>query len=293
MKYIEEFKEELIRQDKSQNTISGYERDLKDFKIFFQEKAGKEFYPEEIIALDIQEYRSYLLNIKKQDAGTINHKLTAMGQYFKFLVAENIMRENPAAAVKKIKVLAPTLPGSLDKNIVYRLRREFHREGNKRDICIFELIYNTGVRVSELVNIDLDDFDITDRKGELDIRAGKGMRARILPLNKDARNAILNYLHVRPKSSWNKLLLGERGPLQRQAINKIIKKYKDRAGLGEYKIAPHTFRHQFAYDLLDSGEDIVTAAELLGHSDINVTRRYSLPTKQDKQDAVEKLVLSR
>ena len=120
----------------------------------------------------------------------------------------------------------------------------------------------------------------------------RSQKHRTIPLNSDARKAIADYLEVRANTKndpeRNKLFQGERGNLNRQAINKIIKKYSVRAGFTQ-SIHPHSLRHQLGRDLIRSGTDLTSVAEILGHSDINVTRRYTLPTEEEKANALENL----
>ncbi|NMB42318.1 MAG: tyrosine-type recombinase/integrase [Firmicutes bacterium] len=288
MDYIKEFKDELSKQDMSKNTINNYARTAQDFFSFMKTIIGEEILPKDITEIDIREYRSYLLNVKKQNPGTINNKLSGLIKYCNFLKGIKILGSNPARAVNKIKIQNHQVsPKTLHKNDLYKLRRTFHKENKLRDIAIFELLYNTGVRVSELCNIELDDIAISDQKGTLVIREGKGSKFRTVPLNLNARNAIKAYLEIRPTTANAKLLLGERGSLGREAVFRIIKKYADLAGLEE--VSPHTLRHQFCKNLLDSGVDIVTVASLAGHSNINTTAIYTQPTEKEKAQALEKL----
>lgn len=288
MGYLKEFKSELIKQDLSKNTINNYVRTVQGFFSFMKAIIGGGIFPKDITEIDIREYRTYLLNVKKQNPGTINNKLSGLTKYCNFLEGIKVLNSNPARSVNKIKIQNHQVsPKTLHKNDLYKLRRTFHKENNLRDIAIFELLYNTGVRVSELCNIELDDVAISDRKGTLVIRKGKGSKYRTIPLNINARNAVSSYLGIRPIATNAKLLLGERGSLGREAVFRIIKKYADLAGLDE--VSPHTLRHQFCKNLLDGGVDIVTVASLAGHSNINTTAIYTQPTEEEKALALEKL----
>lgn len=300
-KTILDFKEQMKKEDLSQATINSYVINVELYKKYMEEKMGY-FSPGEILDMDIKEYKSFLLNVKKEKPGTINKKLITLSKYCEFLVNERILEKNPAAGVGKIKIQKiKSSPKVLSKNDLFRFKREFYKENNLRDIAIFEILYNTGIRVSELCDIEYyqeesqnqkSDFNLSDRKGELTIRSGKGSKHRSVPLNVDARKAISDYLEVRPDTraipERNKLIQGERGNLNRQAINKIIKKYSNRAGF-ENSIHPHSLRHQLGRDLIRNGSDIISVAEILGHSDINTTRRYTLPTEEEKINALENL----
>lgn len=284
---IEEFKNELIRlSNYSDNTIEAYIRAVKDFEQFIVSAAGSEFHPGEIIELDVKEYKNYLLNIRKQAPNTINQKLSGLSSYFNFCMTKGIVKNNPAAAIKKVAVQnKKTAPEVLEKNEFYRYKREVYKENNKMHITIFELLYNTGIRVSELCNIELDDIEMSERKGLLKVRSGKGEKYREIPLNSDARKAIMEYLDVRPYTESKRLIIGERGPIGRTGVFKIIRKYSNASGI---KAHPHTLRHQFCHDLLEH-EPISTVAEFAGHSDINTTYRYTIATKKEKHAAIERL----
>ncbi len=288
MKYIEDFKNELIKQEKSSNTINNYVRAILDYSIFIKSTTGEDIDPKDMIELDIREYKSYLLNVAKQDPKTINNKLSGLTKFCDFLMAIGILNSNPVKVVNKIKIQnSQTAPKTLSKNDLYKLRREFHKSSNPRDIAIFELLYNTGIRVSELCNTELDDIEISDRKGTLIIREGKGSKYRSIPLNTNVRNAVSDYLKVRPLTTNKRLLQGQRGSLKREAVFRLIQKYAQLAKVEE--VSPHTLRHQFCKELLNSGTDIVTVANLAGHSNVNTTAIYTQPTEEEKASALERL----
>lgn len=289
MDYIQQFKDELIRQDKSPNTVNNYIRSIEDYASFIKGSTGEEFNPKDMIEIDIKEYKSYLLNQLKQKPTAINNKLSGLAKFADFLVAINALTSNPVKAVNRVKMQnANTSPKTLSKNELFRLKREFYKSDNKRDIAIFEILFNTGCRVSELCSIELDDIEMSERKGSLTIRAGKGEKYRTIPLNSTARKAITDYLEVRPLAVSNKLLQGQRGDMGRESIFRVIKKYADMAKVEG--VSPHTLRHCFCKELLSKGVDIVTVANLAGHSNINTTAIYTQPTEEDRISALEKLV---
>lgn len=288
MDYVDQFREELTRQEKSKNTISNYIRSISDFAKYIEDRTGSKFDPKEIIELDIREYKSYLLNIAKQNPTSINNKLSGLSKFCDYLSAIGVLPSNPMGQIKKIKIQAKdTSPKALSKNDFYKLRREFHKSGSLRDIAIIESLYNTGCRVSELCNIEIDDFEISERKGTLTIRSGKGSKYRTIPLNAAVRKAISDYLGVRPLTDDKRLFLGQRGALGREAIFRILNKYSKRAGVGQ--VNPHMLRHTFCRELLTSGVDIVTVANLAGHANINTTAIYTQPTENEKISALDKL----
>src|SRR5205814_4655345 len=150
------------------------------------------------------------------------------------------------------------------------------------------LLRHTGIRVGELTALRLSDVTITERKGQLVVRAGKGSKYRVVPLNADARKALSDYLAVRPKSTADHLFLGRRSDgLSPRAVEKTVLKYAQQARMEE--VSPHTLRHTFGKSALDAGVDLVTVSRLMGHERLETTAIYTTPSAQDLEQAVEKL----
>lgn len=289
MRCFEEFNKYLLEIGRSPHTAKSYREAVEGFARFLEETTGEPFDPRKILLVDVKAYKGYLLSVLKRSPKTVNQRLAALRAFFEFLVGKGVLKKNPAEGVPDVKIQKTTAPRSLTKNELYRLRRKVHAGGNKRDIAIFELLANTGVRVGELCALELDDVEISERKGSITVRQGKGGKFRTVPLNKDARSALRDYLEARPASASRKVFLGERGPLTPSGVFRILKKYALQAGLPD--VSPHTLRHTFAKRLLDAGEDLVEVARLLGHANINTTAVYTQPTEEDMQRAVEKLSL--
>jgi site-specific recombinase XerD len=164
----------------------------------------------------------------------------------------------------------------------------FYMGANKRDIAIFELMINTGLREAEVCNLQLSDVIISDRKGTVIVRSGKGEKYREIPLNAIARKAISDYLEVRQDKSDYLFVSNKSGCLSRSQLYRIIRKYSDIARVKAY---PHMLRHTFATKLLrESNIDLVTVKELLGHASINTTAIYTKANRNDMEKAVETLL---
>lgn len=291
---IEQFKQELFREGKSPLTIEAYETDVKQFLAWLQGTLGYD--TDTITETDAREYRQYLNLQKKLKVTSINRKLKSVVQYQRFLVRAGICKEeiqlqkvllkNTIELDHEIKVV--------EKQDMYRLKRTIEAENNKRDICIYYLLFGTGIRCSELVAIEMDDILLTERNGKSNysyilIRFGKGNKSRKVNLNPSAVNAIRDYMDVRPNTGSNKLLIGQRGPLTRLAINKILDKYSRKAQL-EQKVNPHSARHTFCTQLIKSGVDPKTVCLLSGHSSIDIVYRFYISSNaEDKQRAVDGL----
>lgn len=284
--YIDIFRKELIHQEKSEHTIRAYTRDVQEFIEWFTVTLG-DYSPKQVTAVDIQEYRGYLYNIKNNKPATVNRKLAGIEQYFNVLAGAGIIENNPAIAVKPIRYQKQTGADALDSKDLYRLKRMFYMEDNKRDIAIFELMVNTGLREAEVCDLQLNDVSISDRKGTVVVRSGKGEKYREVPLNADARRAITAYLEVRPDRGNYLFVSNKSDRLSESQLYRIIRKYADMAGIKAY---PHMLRHTFATKLLrDGGVDLVTVKELLGHASINTTAVYTKANRQDMEKAVETL----
>ncbi len=281
---LESFKEDLLRQEKSKNTIRAYVRDVEEFIQWFSETVG-EFSPEQITVVDVQEYKNYLYNIKRNKPVSVNRKLSALESFCEFLVNAGHLKDNPAAKVKKIKQQKTAEVAALSNSELYRLKRMFYLEGNKRDIAIFELMINTGLREAEVCNLKLDDVIMSERKGVVIVRSGKGEKYREVPLNANVRRALQAYLDVRPNRGNYLFVSNKSGRLSESQLYRIIRKYADMAGI---KAHPHMLRHTFATKLLREGKiDLPTLQNLLGHANINTTAVYTRATMQDLEKAVE------
>ncbi|WP_237763048.1 tyrosine-type recombinase/integrase [Paenibacillus sp. A3] len=146
---------------------------------------------------------------------------------------------------------------------------------------MIELLIGTGIRVSELVGIRLKDIELSDRKGTLKV-FGKGNSFRTIPINKDVRKALARYIEVRPDNESEYLFIGQRGALERNAINLILKKYGDRI---QVKVTPHMLRHTLGYRLVKT-IPLTTIQQILGHDNVSTTNIYTLTTQQDMETAL-------
>jgi len=281
---LTEFRQELIREEKSMHTIRAYARDVEEFMQWFEETVG-EFSPGQITVVDVQEFKSYLYNVKRNKPVSVNRKLSALESFCEFLVSTGHLKDNPAAKVKKIKQQKTAEVAALSNSELYRLKRMFYLEGNKRDIAIFELMINTGLREAEVCNLKLDDIVMSERKGVVIVRSGKGEKYREVPLNANVRRALQTYLEVRPNRGNYLFVSNKSERLSESQLYRIIRKYADMAGI---KTHPHMLRHTFATKLLREGKiDLPTLQNLLGHANINTTAIYTRATMQDLEKAVE------
>jgi integrase/recombinase XerD len=221
---------------------------------------------------------------------TINRRLAALRRFFTWTKEQQLTDVQPAAHIRNVESTEHG-PRSLDRKQWNRLQRCVERATGKqgiRDRCIVLLLYHTGLRAGELAAIRLDDLTLSERSGQVKVRRGKGNKARRVPLNSEARTAIRDYLHVRPVSDVQQLLVGQRGePLSAHAIYDAVVKYGRLAGLEE--VTPHTLRHTFAHTLVAAGTPLSDVADLLGHSSLDTTRIYTKASETDLAAVVARL----
>lgn len=288
MTYTEEFRSSLQDQNKSKHTIKSYLSDLKQFEIWLKGTYGEvELKPAIVTKLDIAHYKTYMLTVGQRKPSGVNRALSSIVSFCDWSKLKGYIPENPAAEIPWAKQVKNP-PKSLSELEQNRLLREVYKSCNKRDIAIFELMVGAGLRIGEVESLNLSDIQINDRKGMVIVRQGKGQKYREVPLNKDIRKAIQEYLEVRTNIGEPLFISQKGGRLTSNAIWKVIKKYGNKVGLAE--LTPHSLRHTFGTMLIRKHKvDLVTTAALMGHENIATTAIYTKPNQQDMIDAVEKL----
>ncbi|HAZ38145.1 MAG TPA: integrase [Clostridiaceae bacterium] len=287
--YLNDFVDYLYQNDKSPGTVSTYTINIRYFIRYYIESYDESFIPENVIMMDLQDYRNYLLNIKRQKASTINNKIAALKEYFFFLQSKGIIKTNPAENLKKIRTNKPTAPKSFSDSDFKKIKRYVYKSQKELWIVIFELLSKTGIRVSELINIRLNDITINERSGNLRV-IGKNRKERNIPLHVDVRKAIDSYMEIRNKFLINSeyLLISERKqPFTRSGIFKILKRWENDTNI---KIHPHMFRHYFAIRILNnpnSSADINTIQYLLGHESIESSAIYLKVRQEDLEKSID------
>ena len=270
-------------------TVRGYMTDLKRFAAWFEKTNGEPMHLRDVTPVDVRDYKAYLQTVKKFKPATINRRLAALRAYFYWSIDEGLIKENP---VRVRNVEEPqTAPRSIGEREYHRLLRAVQKGGSKRDIAIIQMLRHTGLRVGELCSLDLEDIVMSERKGKVIVRSGKGRRYREVPLNLDVRRALQEYLSdERPEVDTPNIFIGQRkNGLTEVAIQDIVRKYAEVAKLEG--VTPHVLRHTFAKSLIDKGVDLVTVQQLMGHQRIDSTARYTKPSKRDLEVAVSRLEL--
>ncbi len=276
---IEPFLEMLsAERGASPHTLESYQRDLKNCDAFLQKK-NKAL--ENATLEDIRDYLAYLYDCQLKPASVARH-LSSLRQFFSFLISEQKRSDNPTSQLDWPK-LGRSLPKILSEQDILSLLETCHQDHQSpeglRLTALLEILYATGLRVSELISLKHD--SIAPEKDVL-IIMGKGGKERMVPLNKHAGHALDNYLKVRAffleNNSYSKWLFpsyGESGHLSRQRFGQLLKQLAVQAGVDPQKVSPHVVRHAFATHLLNHGADLISVQQMLGHSDIATTQIYT------------------
>lgn len=275
--YINEFTEYLIIDKKySENTIKAYNNDLKKFKNFIKNKT--------INNIDENSIKDYLKYLNKQnnDTKTISHNISTLRSFYKFLLIEKKINKNPMEYIelpKTKKSLPKTLSiEEIDKLLDINLTDAF----SFRNKAMLELMYSSGLRVSELINVKIHDIDTSNCIIRI---MGKGSKERIVPLGDYAIRYIKLYLKEYREKLIKKelndyLFLNNHGnKMTRQGFFKILKALAKEKNI-KTEFSPHTLRHSFATHLLNGGADLRSIQEMLGHSDISTTQIYTHVSKE-------------
>lgn len=255
----------------SANTVASYRRDLVKLDRYFESLGIKSF--AEINTTDLN---SYVLYMKEQNmsTATISRNVASIKSFFMFLFKNNIINEDPSEQIKPPKI-EKKLPEILTVEEINKLLEQPAKGNPKeiRDKAMLELLYATGMRVSELISLQLSDVNLTMSY----IMCRDANKERVIPIENAAKAALENYItntRMVMVSNSHYLFTNMKGqPMTRQGFWKLIKIYAKRAGI-EKDITPHMIRHSFASHLVCNGADLKAVQEMLGHSDISTTQIY-------------------
>ena len=287
MDYLKGYERYLTEEKKaSSNTLSSYLRDVGQYTRWLE---GEGLAPEQAAQSDVEAYMR-ALSAKGKSVSTVTRSLASLKSFYTFLLGAGRVEVNPA------KVLAPAkverkLPQILTSKEVELFLEQPDPSDAKgcRDRAMLELLYATGIRVSELIGLDLDHLNLSAGF----IRCASRGRERIIPLYPAAVRALQDYVeHVRPqmieRPDEKALFVNMNGErMSRQGFWKIIKHYQEKAGIRK-DITPHTLRHSFAAHLLENGADLRSIQEMLGHADISSTQIYAQLVNQKLKDVYNK-----
>lgn len=290
--------------DKSPNTLATYRFNLATFERWFTCQSGRDLRPELVTPIDVKEYKRWLES-ERYAPGTVNAKLSALRGWLDWAQTVGAIDDNPASRIKLVPSMPSISPKWLDRQQQYALIRtvteakqlaaakglaKSHRLA-VRNIALLALMLHAGLRVSEAVHLRVDDLVIRPRTGVVTVRRGKGGKFRQVPLNQDARTAIgewLSLLEQAGQIGGHPLFCAKNGaPLHVRTVQIWLARLGRRAGLGH--LTPHQLRHTFGKNLVDAGESLDRVARLMGHSSIDTTAIYTMPSAADLLRSVEKI----
>ena len=258
----------------SENTVVSYETDLDQFLSFYKEYSTSQ----KIEKVDKRTIRSWIvkLSLSNLSAKSINRKIASLKSFFKFLVKRDLIKKNPSSHINSLKTdqKIPSFIKERDINFLFKNIDTKEDFTGQRDLLILELLYGTGIRISELINIKISDINFT--KKEIKV-IGKRNKERIIPLHNNAICQTKKYLQLAEKEGYKNqyLLFTKKGEkIYPMLINRIVKKHLSTL-IKSKKYNPHLLRHTFATHILNKGGDLNSIKDLLGHSSLAATQVYT------------------
>lgn len=279
MKFIDKYLEYLrVVRKYSDKTIISYRDDLIEYREYILNNF------KDILNIDLDTTKNYLKYLYERgiNKNSISRKLSSIRGFYNYLIKEEVISSSPFNSIPnpKKELYLPKFLNNEEMDKIFSVCDNTNITG-KRDTLIIELLYATGLRVSELVNIKVKDID----RSEMSIKVlGKGSKERMVLYNNSTKNALLDYMDnaydIYNKKDSEYLILNHNGSkLSERYVRVIIDKLVKKAGL-DIKISPHTIRHTFATDMLSEGADLMTVKELLGHESLNTTSIYTHITNE-------------
>jgi integrase/recombinase XerC len=282
--------EALEQQGKSRHTITAYQRALVHFVQWSETTYGSPFNPAVVIPRDLRDWKAYQQTVEKTAPATINQRLVALSRFFAWAVKSGMAHTNPADDIGSIH-LPQRQPKGLDKRDLRRVLRAVHASAHLRDIAVIEVLAGTGLRVGELLALQVGDIALNERSGKLTVRRGKHDGYREVPLTAEVRAALQNYLvqHTDADNPNAPLWIGTRGELShRSSIVRLLNKYAYQAEVENFN--PHALRHTFATRYLEANpDDLRGLAALLGHTNLNTVMIYTEPTIEDLAERMQRI----
>lgn len=296
---LEAFRTHLIQRDLAPTTVRVY---LHDLKLFQGWLAG--LYDVPAIALrqaataDLSTFRQHLLHEKSQRPTTINRRLQSLRLFYRWLKPHHVTAENPAESLRYLRTVRRPQPTALKRGEVLALVRAAAASPHgmaKRNVALVQLLLQSGLRVSEVATLRQAEVQLGSRAGVVQVRAGKGLKARQVPLNTTARRALQGYQATLPTvEPQQPVFFSKRATaLSVRAIQSVIAELARRAGITRLAVSAHTLRHTFAVNYLHQNPGkLIELASLLGHESLDTTALYARPSADELADDVERSPLN-
>lgn len=288
-KLLNDFKEKMIAEDFSGNTIKNYISDVKTFCKWYQEVD---------IANDLKNvthyhlgaYKDYLIHNQRKKSSSINRSIQTLRNFFQFMISKKLIKKNPSEKIKFLRQIKRTQPRALTKKDIHKLLSVTAHSSHgtqKRNYALIQILLQTGIRVGEVVNLETRDLTLYDRSGELRIVNAKGGKERLVPLNCYARKALRNYLEEKSIEERTVVFISKQNKrMTVRAVQKVISNLSKKAGI--YGMSPHTLRHTFAINYLRSNpECLVELSIILGHESLDTTSIYTVASKERLATTIE------
>jgi integrase/recombinase XerC len=299
-KLLMDFQKHLDGLDFAKLTVRGYLADLRHFLRWFEQTNGEELAVELITPTDVKDYKQFMLTVERRKASTVNRRLAALSALARWARQTGQIQDDPTEHIKAVAI-APRGPKWLDKRQQHKLIRAIEKDlqlakssfpkrwvTRRRDASLVLFLLHTGLRLGETIQLRIDDVQLSERKGSVLVRQGKGNKERVVPLNTEARKALQGWMAVRPEGEYLWVTVeGKHDGLSGRTVQRILRRYAKDAKIAE--LTPHVLRHSFAKNLVNNEVGLEKVAALLGHSNLNTTRVYITPSERDLEMAVETL----
>tara|TARA_B100000676_G_scaffold311610_1_gene382129 strand:- start:1130 stop:2020 length:891 start_codon:yes stop_codon:yes gene_type:complete len=273
----------FIEKGLSKNTINAYKNDIYEFSCWMKDKHIGDY--KSVAENHINEFIAHLFK-KNLKSSSVNRKISSLKNFYLFLLKKKQINASPLSEIISPKK-EQYLPSSMSENEVEKLLNSPNTsiDIENRDKAMIEMLYATGMRISELVSLKITDIDL--ERSVLKV-LGKGSKERLIPFGEQALDSLNSYLNKRKKSIAKEVFISNRGTkMSRTTFWQRIKIYLSREGL-DNSISPHTLRHAFATHLLNRGADLRSVQLLLGHSDLSTTQIYTHIAKQRLGEVLKK-----
>ncbi|MBS4194672.1 tyrosine-type recombinase/integrase [Lederbergia citri] len=276
MNLVERLRHYLKDDDKSENTIKGYILNVNGFLKWFDESKDMEF--SMLHRENVKEYISFLKTVKQSKPKTINTKINALVKFNEFLVEKGHQQDIVITKkdFQKVQQQYASL-AKVEQKDVEKFRQLILESENKRNYSLITLLAYAGLRISEALNLKMNDFNFVSR--EIIVKDGKGDKSRTVFMNDKVKESLQSYIRDRGEVESEYLFISNRGKqLDRTTVNKLFKTFSNRL---QKEITPHDLRHFFCSHAINKGMSVHEVANQAGHSNIHTTLLYTNPSKQD------------